>query len=78
MWRSAQYWSAGTYHFTINLQAGIKINGTGKEETERFYLPNDAGSLASSVKSDDYKPGFFIGARFNYDLPVKITGKTKE
>lgn len=77
-WRSG-IWAPGESHGTINLQLGIKINGVGKlEYDDYFYPPSNVNSLLSSVSADDNKASLFIGAKFNFDSPIKIKNKKEE
>jgi hypothetical protein len=74
-WRSSQYWSPGTYHFSFNLQIGIRIDRVGNLSYNSFFSPINQDALISSVTADDNKIKFFLGGKANFDIPIRITKK---
>jgi hypothetical protein len=71
----AQYIPAGSYHATINLQIGVKIDGIGEITSYGWSSPMNEKELIPSISADDNKIGFFIGVKVNGDIPIRIRHK---
>lgn len=76
-WRSGYWQRPGTYHFSLNIQAGARYNMKHNNiEHSNYFVPIDVESLYNSIIADDNKFSFFIGIKANYDFPVTIKGKS--